>query len=101
MTCLRLLLVWRLVGQVIEVNKEAVAKHDSAMQELRANLIRVKAAAASTKAEQEDTIKATEAKLPTTSIELVSFVLIRFVQGSPSALREVVDLNSTVGCVAS
>lgn len=56
------------------MNKEALAKQDSAMQELRANLIRVKAEAASTKTKQDGIITATEAKVQSTSIELVSMV---------------------------
>lgn len=60
---------------MIAASKEASANHASAMEELRTTLGRVRAAAALAESKQDSAVKAAEAKLQTTLIELVSLVV--------------------------
>ena len=61
---------------MIAASKEDAANNASAMEELRTTLGRVRAAAALAENERDAAMKAAEAKLHTTRIELVSLVLV-------------------------
>lgn len=61
---------------MIAASKEDAANNASAMEELRTTLGRVRAAAALAENERDAAMKAAEAKLQTTRIELVSLVLV-------------------------
>lgn len=61
---------------MIAASKENSAVHAKDMEELRTTLGRVRAAAELAKSEQDDAIKAAEARLQTTRIELVSAMVL-------------------------
>lgn len=61
---------------MIAASKEHSAVHARDMEELRTTLGRVRAAAELAKSEQDDAIKAAEARLQTTRIELVSAMVL-------------------------
>lgn len=64
---------------MIAASKENAASHACAMEELRTTVGRVTAAAALAEIEQDEAMKAVEARLQTTRIELVSLVFVSWV----------------------